>query len=69
MKKVAMKLSIIIVSYNTKDILDECLASIYDSQINDSFEIIVVDNCSKDGTIELIEENISVPLKWDELNN
>ena len=50
------KLSIIIVSYNTKDILDECLASIYDSQIKDSLEIIVVDNCSKDGTIKMIEE-------------
>lgn len=50
-----MKLSIIIVSYNTKDILDDCLSSIYRSHIKDVFEIIVVDNCSHDGSVEMLE--------------
>lgn len=50
-----MKLSIIIVSYNTKDILDECLESIYHSTIEDPFEVIVVDNCSYDGSVKMIE--------------
>lgn len=50
-----MKLSIIIVSYNTKTILDDCLSSIYSSQIQDPYEIIIVDNHSQDGTIEMLE--------------
>lgn len=43
-------LSIVIVSYNTKEVLKECLESIYKTVGNLSFEIIVVDNASKDGT-------------------
>jgi GT2 family glycosyltransferase len=50
-----MKLSIIIVSYNTRQILDECIQSVYSSKIDDSYEIIVVDNNSGDGTVEMIE--------------
>ncbi len=50
-----MDLSIIIISYNTKDLLRKCLQSI-EKAINDySYEIIVVDNASKDGTIEMIK--------------
>lgn len=51
-----MNLSIIIVSFNTKDILDQCIASIYSCNIKNSYEIIVVDNASVDGTIEMLEE-------------
>lgn len=47
--------SIIIVSYNTRDILGECLKSIYDCVISASFEIIVVDNASTDGSSEMIK--------------
>jgi len=50
-----MDLSIIIISYNTKDLLKKCLLSI-EKTINDySYEIIIVDNASKDGTIEMIK--------------
>jgi len=52
-----MDLSIIIVSYNTKDILKECIESIYKTAKNISFEVIVVDNASKDGTAELISNS------------
>ena len=41
-----MDISIIIVSYNVRDLLRECLASIYDYTLETSFEIIVVDNAS-----------------------
>ncbi|PJC62100.1 MAG: glycosyl transferase family 2 [Flavobacteriales bacterium CG_4_9_14_0_2_um_filter_32_27] len=47
-------ISIIIVSYNVKDLLKKCLLSIQKYATN-TIEIIVVDNDSKDGTIELIK--------------
>lgn len=49
------RLSIIIVSYNTKEITDQCLASIYASEWHNSFEIIVVDNNSGDGSVDMIK--------------
>ena len=53
-----MNLSIIIVSFNTKKLLDECLSSIYKSLKSSllKFEIIVVDNVSADGTREMLTE-------------
>lgn len=48
-------LSIVIVSYNTKDVVKQCLDSIIMSEITLPYEIIVVDNGSRDGTNELIE--------------
>lgn len=50
-----MKLSIIIVSYNTQDILDQCISSIKSSTISFSYEIIVVDNASHDGSVEMLK--------------
>ncbi|MDO8452009.1 MAG: glycosyltransferase family 2 protein, partial [bacterium] len=51
-----MDLSIIIPSYNTRDLLDRCLESIYRSLKNSaiSFDIIVIDNGSTDGSVELV---------------
>ena len=48
-------LTIIIVNWNNKKILQDCLESIYNTQINYNYEIIVVDNNSEDGSVELIE--------------
>ena len=46
-----MNLSIIIVNYNTKQLLDDCLQSLADAeQPPDGMEIIVVDNASSDGS-------------------
>lgn len=49
------KLSIIVVSYNTKETTDNCLYSIYNSIWKDSFEVIVIDNDSHDGSVEMIK--------------
>lgn len=51
-------LSIIIVSYNTKAFLEKCLDSLRkNAPIQYSFEIIVVDNDSKDGSCEMVKKN------------
>lgn len=53
-----MDVSIIIVSYNTKKLLDDCLSSVYDSLKDGKLdvEVIVVDNVSTDGSRELLKE-------------
>lgn len=43
-------------SYNTRDVTDACLKSIYDADWRDKFEVIVVDNNSSDGSVEMIRE-------------
>ena len=47
-------LSILIVSYNTRDITLECLESLYKHPPQCSYEVIVVDNDSRDGSAEAI---------------
>lgn len=47
------QLSIIIVSYNTRDMTLACLASVY-AQTTGDFEVVVVDNASADGSAEAI---------------
>ncbi len=47
-----MDISIVIVSYNIKEYIISCIESIYKhSKSNYNFEIVIVDNNSKDGTI------------------
>ncbi|MGA2092320.1 MAG: glycosyltransferase family 2 protein [Sedimentisphaerales bacterium] len=47
--------SIIIVNWNTKDRLKECLCSIYEQNVRCTYEVIVVDNASSDGSIEMVK--------------
>lgn len=55
----SVDLSVIILSYNTKQLLRECLESVVQSakHIAQS-EIIVVDNASKDGSVEMIKKYV-----------
>ncbi|MEE3410070.1 MAG: glycosyltransferase family 2 protein [Treponema sp.] len=50
-----MDVSIIIVNYNTKQLLSDCIKSIYEHTTGLEYEIIVSDNGSKDGSIEMIK--------------
>ena len=50
-----MTLSIIIVNYNVKHFLHQCLKSIERSKQNIDLEIFVVDNNSVDGSINMIQ--------------
>jgi len=49
-----MQLSIIIVNWNSSDYLSECIDSIIKSKPKLSYEIIVIDNASFDGSHELV---------------
>jgi len=49
-------LSIIIVNWNSKDLLRKCLRSIYDNTDRLTFEVFVIDNASKDGSVEMVEK-------------
>lgn len=49
-----MDLSVAIVSWNTREVLDQCLKSVYDTTTDIDFEVIVVDNCSSDGSADMV---------------
>lgn len=64
-----MEVSIIIVNYNTKDLLRNCLNSIINTTSDLSYEIIVSDNNSKDGSVEMIKSEFpKVLLIENEIN-
>ena len=48
--------SVVIVSYQTRDLLSCCLASLPAAAGNASWEAIVVDNGSRDGSPEMVRE-------------
>lgn len=52
-----MDVSVIIVNYNTKVLLSNCIKSIYKYTYDVKFEIIVVDNASSDGSQENLKTN------------
>ncbi|MDD4333252.1 MAG: glycosyltransferase family 2 protein [Patescibacteria group bacterium] len=54
-----MKLSIVIVSWNVKEKLKDNLQALFQSQCNFEFEVFVVDNDSKDNTVEMVEKEFS----------
>ena len=52
-----MDLSIIIVNWNTSDLLKRCLESIIEFTYDIRFELIVIDNGSSDGSKEMVESS------------
>ena len=51
-----LKASVIIVSFNTRDLLRVCLNSLDETAGELAFEVIVVDNGSTDGSVEMVKE-------------
>ena len=51
-----MKLSVIIVSYNVKHFLEQCLHSVRAASAGMDTEIFVVDNASVDGSVKMVKE-------------
>ena len=52
-----MILSIVIVNWNTKDMLCECLSSVQNGLDNTDAEVIVVDNASTDGSQQMVKQS------------
>jgi GT2 family glycosyltransferase len=52
-----MDVSIIIVNYNTRALLKQCIDSVIEKTHDINFEIIVVDNASSDGSQQMVKEN------------
>ena len=50
------KISVIIVNYNGKELLQKCLESLFKIDYN-NFEVILVDNNSTDGSMEFVTKN------------
>ena len=48
----ACDVSVVIISYNTRDWMDKCLSSIAAAATGNRVEVIVVDNASKDGSAD-----------------
>ncbi len=55
-KRMSMDVSVIIVSWNTKEILRNCLRSVYEQVGGIRFEVFVVDNASSDGSAQMVED-------------
>ena len=50
-------LSVILLNYNTRDLTKKCLRSVFDSSTDYRFEVIIADNGSTDGSIEMIKND------------
>ena len=55
----AIHLSVVIVNYNTMQLLDSCLSSLKTHGSTCEMEVIVVDNHSTDGSVQLLEQKYS----------
>jgi N-acetylglucosaminyl-diphospho-decaprenol L-rhamnosyltransferase len=64
-----LDLSIVIVNWNTRELLRECLLSVYESEGDFSFRTVVVDNCSQDASCEMLSDEFpQVSLIRSEIN-
>jgi hypothetical protein len=48
--------SIIVVAWNVRDLVQDCLQTVYEQTRDISFEIIYVDNASVDGSLEMVRK-------------
>ncbi len=62
------KTSIVILSYNLKEITQQCIHSIRENNLPSSYEIIVVDNHSTDGIKKWLQEQSDIKLLCNNVN-
>lgn len=63
-----LDVSIIIVNYNTKEITSNCINSIINHTSGVGYEIILIDNASTDGSVDLFKDNKSIILIASNVN-
>lgn len=69
MSEQKLQISVIIVNYNVKDFLEQCLESVQRSLKDISSEVIVVDNNSIDGSVQMVKKRFpSIKLIENEKN-
>jgi glycosyltransferase involved in cell wall biosynthesis len=54
--KLEIKVSVCVVTYNQEKYIAQCLQSLVDQEAEFTFEIIVADDCSTDGTCAIVQE-------------
>jgi GT2 family glycosyltransferase len=52
---VTPEISVVVVSFNTRDLLRDCLTSLYHEMADIPSEVFVVDNVSRDGSADMVE--------------
>ena len=55
-----MDVSVIIVNYNTKQMTSDCINSVFEHTKDIFFEVLLVDNGSKDGSVELFSKDTRI---------
>lgn len=60
MEKKSYQVSVIIVNYNTRQMTQECIDSVFEKTKDVTFEVILVDNNSKDGSKEHFENETRI---------
>lgn len=58
MKSANTTLSIVIISYNTKQLIQECLDSFY-KHLPEDYQVILIDNNSTDNTVNMVKKQYS----------
>lgn len=51
-----MEISIVIISYNTEKLTRDTINSVFETKVGLDIEVIVIDNSSKDGSVEMLRE-------------
>jgi GT2 family glycosyltransferase len=64
-----MDISIVIVNWNTQDILHNCLTSVRKHGDDIDYEVIIVDNGSKDGSVEMVKKHFPWATLLENLEN
>lgn len=64
-----MDFTVAVISYNTKDLLRDCLKSVYDSESLTTYQVVVVDNNSTDGSPKMIKAEFPESLLIENQDN
>ena len=60
-----LDLAIVILNYNTRDLLRDCLRSLLDAHGDFSWRVVVVDNASTDGSAAMVRDEFASALDQD----